>query len=424
MMMKRKICILLFLLMASSLAFSQQEFSPGSLYSAFGIGELRYYASSRTDQMGIQGISLLGNYVNNLNPAANSYLDYTFVTLGLKSILLKTYNNNSSAEFSDANVTGFNLGIPIWRPYGMTLMFGFNPYSVIQYKITGKTTNNGATYSQTYAGNGGLSRVNFGFSGRPLPALNLGAEANYTFGNIKGISYFDFNNPEIFNSYIKTENELSGWFFKGGAVLDLGEVFKKSPEMYKLTLGFLFQSKFGLKSETDKIYGVIRNINITYDTVHYINKDIEVPETYGFGITKQFGRQVIISTDVLYQRFSSFEPSNLLPADYQDNLRYGIGFEILPSPKTDKKFYEKLTYRAGFSYTTSYFKIQGEKVNEYSGNAGIGIPINNENAVDIGITVGMRGKTEGVLVKDKYIKFNLGLNFGEFWFLRPRDEDK
>jgi hypothetical protein len=423
-MIKRRTGILIFLLLISGFSFAQQEFSPGSLYSAFGIGDLRYFSSSRTDQMGIQGISLLGNYVNNLNPAANSYLDYTFVTLGLKAVLLNTYNNTSDAKFSDANVTGFNLGVPIWRNYGMVLLFGFNPYSAVQYKITGKTTNNGATYNQTYAGNGGLSRVNFGYTGRPLPALNLGVEANYAFGNIKNLSYFDFNDPAIFNSYIKSENELSGWFFKGGAVVDLGEMFKSSNIMYKFTLGFMYQSKLNLKSETDKIYGILNNLNITYDTTHVINNDIVIPEAFGLGITKQFGRQVLVSTDVLYQKFENFVPSNLLPANYQDNLRYGIGFEILPSPKTDRKFYEKLSYRAGFSYTTSYYKVQGETINDYAANFGVGIPINNENAIDIGFTFGTRGKTEGILVKDNYLKFNLGLNFGEFWFLRPRDEDR
>jgi hypothetical protein len=411
--------IIVSFLVISNGIYAQDEFHTGSLYSAFGVGDLRY--SARTDMMGIQGIGLTGNYVNSLNPASNTYLRTTYVNLGMRGVLLETSNSLESAKFSDFNVTGFNLGVPVWGDKGMVILFGINPYSAIQYKIVGTVNQGGTTFTETFGGQGGLTRLNLGFAGRPLRFLSLGAEYNYAFGNVKNITYFNFNSQFTSNTYIKTENDLKGSYFKAGAVIDFGSLFTRNKLFENLNLGFYYQTKFNLSSKVDEIH--LTSL-LFLDTSRTIYPDISVPESYGVGISKQIGKQLIVSTDIMFLKYSKFVASSLLPANYQDNFRYGIGFEVLPKIGSDNNFFERLTYRMGFSYDNSPFKLKDEYVNNYSISGGIGIPINNENAIDIGVTVGTRGKTNTGFVKDNYIRLNLGLNFGEFWFIRPRDEDR
>ena len=254
MMKKTKIIIAVILVFtAINLLKAQEEFSMGSLYSAYGVGLMRYSASHRTDAMGIQGIGLLGNYINNLNPASNTYLRNTLVTLGVSGLLLKTSNDSKSVSMSDANVTGFNLGVPVWNNYGMVLLFGFNPMSTVQYKISGIVNQAGTTFTETFAGLGGLSRINFGAAGKPFRFLSLGAEFDYTFGNIKELSFFNFNTSTTLNTYIRTENDLKGSYFKGGAVLELGNIFPKSVIFDNLNIGFYYQTSYKLTSYVDKI---------------------------------------------------------------------------------------------------------------------------------------------------------------------------
>ncbi|MCX6161811.1 MAG: hypothetical protein NTV87_10840 [Ignavibacteriae bacterium] len=401
-------------------AFAQEEFSAGSLYSAFGVGDLRYSASLRSDGMGIQGISLLGNYVNNFNNAANSDLENTTLSLGFRFVQLNTKNSISSSNFINANVTGVNLGIPVWRDYGMVINLGFNPYSVVNYRISSSVTNGGTTYKEMFGGKGGLSRLNFGASGRPLRWLYLGAEYNFTFGNIRDITYFDFNNQSIQNTYIKTENNLTGNYFKGGFIANLGELFPRSQALMNFNIGFVYQMPVRLSSSVARIYGT----SIGFDTVNVPGVTTEVPMALGFGITKQFGKQFIVSTDLLYQKWGSFVPGLLLPGTYTDNVHYGIGAEILPAIKLDKTFWESISYRFGFTYDNSLFSIDAGQINSYAVNFGFGIPINKENSVDLAFQLGTRGKTDGNLMKDQYVKMSIGLNFGELWFIRSREEDK
>jgi hypothetical protein len=418
---KKIFWIIVSLFVISNFSYAQDEFAVGSLYSAFGIGDIRYSASLRTDMMGIQGIGLFGNYMNTLNPASNTYLRTTFISLGMRGILLNTSNDRQSAKYSDFNVTGFNLGVPVWNDHGMVLLFGFNPYSTMQYKITGIVNQNGATFTETFAGLGGISRLNVGVAGRPLRFLSLGAEYNYAFGNIKNLTYFDFKSANITNTYIKSENDLRGSYLKGGAVLELGNMFPRSRFFDNLNIGFFYQTKFNLSSNIDEIH--LTSIG-SLDTTKSVYSDVTVPESYGFGISKQIGRQLIVSSDIMFQKYSKFKNSALLPANYQDNFRFGAGFEVLPKIGSDRTVWEALTYRMGFSYDNSTFKLNDEYINNYAVSMGVGIPLNTDNAIDLGITLGTRGKTNNGFVKDNYVRLNLGLNFGEFWFMRPKDEDR
>ena len=56
MKMKKLAAIFIFLICSLNLVYGQDEFRMGSLYSAYGVGAMRYSASHRTDAMVIPGI--------------------------------------------------------------------------------------------------------------------------------------------------------------------------------------------------------------------------------------------------------------------------------------------------------------------------------------------------------------------------------
>jgi hypothetical protein len=252
-----------------------------------------------------------------------------------------------------------------------------------------------------------------------LGGIYLGAEYNYAFGSQTKLSYLDFNSQFYTNTYIRKENNLTGSFVKGGLIFDVAKL-SKSEKLGDFTIGFLYQSKLNLNSDQDAIYAS----SLVNDTVKKTSSDIQIPHALGFGITKKIGKQFILSGDVLYQEWSNFIPGNLAQSTYTNSIRYGFGAEILPTMKSDKSFWESITYRMGVFYDNSYYTINGEKVNRLGFGIGFGIPLGTQNSIDLGISYSMRGKTENGLIKEDYLKLTAGLNFGELWFIRPRDEDK
>ena len=418
MKMKNKLFIILFFIFCYKLSVAQQEEFPlGSPYTIFGIGDIQYTSSLKTDAMNIQGISLYGDYVNNLNPAANSKLSYTMISASFKYSFLKSSDNIKSSTSSYGNVYGMNVGIPFNHDNGWVLNLGFNPLSQINYNIQNDVTLNGVNVSQIYAGNGGISRVNMGMTYKLFHNISIGGEYDYAFGNIKRLSYLQFNDPIYQNSFTRTENNLSGSYFKGGLIFDIGKILNlKSIE--NLTLGAIYQSSLTLESSEDVIYGT----SLGQDSATLARDNLRIPQAFGFGITNQFGSRFIASGDFFYQQWSQFTEGSAVVNDMKNSYRVGLGFIILPPEKRDKSFLEGIEYRFGFEYDNSYFLINNEQINRFGIGLGFGIPINKYNSIDIGINYYLRGKTDNGFIKDNLIKITAGINIGELWFLKPKED--
>lgn len=424
-MKKRSIKIIFFLsfiifLGSFHISYSQdEEFSYGSPYTMFGLGDNVYYNNNRIESMGIYGVALNGGSINSLNPAANSRLTNTLASIGFKYKFFKSSDDINTLETKTGNANGFNLGIPIDKGLGWSLNIGFNPLYEVNYKVTNNVMQGEVPATVTYAGMGGLTRINGGMSFAGIKPVSIGFEYNYAFGNLKKLSTLDFNNENFVNGYRRSENNLQGSFFKAGLMIDLKQLFDKLP-MEFLNLGFVFQSKLNLSSKSDFIYGS----SIGFDTTNIENPDMEVPLAFGAGISGKFGRQVILSADIWMQQWSEFKSGGVGQASLQNSLRAGLGFEVSPPPSSDRTFFENKYYRGGVFYEKSQYNINGNSVNGFGVSLGIGIPFTRYNTIDIGASYLTRGKTSDGLVKDNQLKISAGVTIGELWFLRPKDEDK
>ena len=78
-------------------------------------------------------------------------------------------------------------------------------------------------------------------------------------------------------------------------------------------------------------------------------------------------------------------------------------------------------YRLGGYAERGLYAPGGEDVTTYALTGGLSFPNRiTGSRIDLGLEVGTRGSTEGVLVRDTFVKGSLVLNFGERWFVRRR----
>jgi len=196
-----------------------------------------------------------------------------------------------------------------------------------------------------------------------------------------------------------------------------GKIFKIN-EIDNLTLGAVYQSPLKLNSTLDAIY----KSSTGTDTVTTENGNIEIPQAFGVGLTNKFGERLIASCDFFYQQWSNYTEGGLYSGNLQNSYRLGLGFSILPSNKKEHGFLESIEYRFGFFFDNSYFKINNEQINRYGIGLGFGIPLNRSNSIDIGFNYYMRGKTETGFIKENLFKITAGINFGELWFIKSREE--
>jgi len=419
-MMRSKFSIIFFILLIiiTGRSIAQEENSGGSPYSIFGIGDLSYYTSTRTYSLGITGVSLFGNYVNNLNPATITKLNATTISTSFNYGFLKSTNGTLENKVSNGNVLGVNIGIPLDQGKGWVMSLGFNPASLVDYKIRFDGSVGGQNYVQTYSGKGGLSRINAGMSYNILKMISIGLEYNYAFGEIKNRNFINFNNSAYTNTQINREIDFQRSFIKGGIVFEPGIIFK-SLALRNLAIGFVYQSGFNLTATQD---GIFTSASGT-DTVRVNTGTIDIPDMYGVGISNIFGKKYLLSADLVMQDWSKYREFGNARLDFQSSFRAGLGLEIIPDPK-NKSFWGSTTYRIGGFYDKGFFKISNEDIMSYGVRAGVNLPISKYNSLDFGVNYSIRGKTGVGLIKDEFLNLTVGVNFGELWFLRPKEEDQ
>lgn len=393
----------------------------GSTYSIFGIGDLNYSASTRTDGMGIMGFGLLGNYTNLMNPAAWTEIPYTKFSTEFNFQRTNSTDGSNTSNRTYGDFESFNLSIPVNTKHGLVLDLGMANYSKVNYDIKSRGTALDENYTLYYSGVGGLTRINLGFSYIIFKYISAGAQFNYAFGDIQKTSQIIFDNTPIeglFNTHNVNTNSISGLYFSSGLIFHgFGDLFK-SKNLNNLNLGIYFSSPAKLSSSISAVYD--RSTNS--DSVYFSSGNINIPWSLGFGLSNTFLNSLVVAADVLFQNWNQYKYYDSHPDELKNSIRSGIGAEYTPSTKLEDPWYKKMSYRIGGSYTQGYLRINGQSINEIGVNAGFTLPLSRFNNADILLSYATRGTTSSGLVQDKIFKLGVSVNIGELWFLKHKGD--
>jgi hypothetical protein len=390
----------------------------GSVYSVFGIGDINYSESGRSDAMGILGIGLMGNYTNSLNPATwTGSVNTRFSTI-FNLANIRSTDGSDNAKRTYANFEGFNFTVPINRNYGWVFNLGLHTYSVVSYDVSERGTSIDENYTRIFSGSGGLSRISLGFSYLLFKDFSFGIQFNYAFGNISKEDRIIWDNSALFNTDNTTANSLSGYYFNTGLVFHGFDKLFKSKSLNNLNVAALFTTPMRMSSNVtgrfDRVTGA--------DSVGVTDGQLSLPLAFGFGISNEFKNNLVIAADVYYQNWDKYKYYNVHESEFQNSLRVGGGFEFTPSRRFEDPFLSKASYRLGANYNTGYLKLDGKSISSFGLNAGISLPMSKFNSFDITFGYSRRGTTVNGLVLDNYYKLGLAVDIGELWFIRGPGE--
>ena len=148
------------------------------------------------------------------------------------------------------------------------------------------------------------------------------------------------------------------------------------------------------------------------------------------GIAYRSGSNWLLAADAVYEPWAAFE-STLAVGGFdsaagvdqlRDRLRVGGGFEIVPAGRNrNAPLLSRSSYRIGAYRENGLYAPTGSAVSTTAITGGISMPNRISGArVDFGFEVGTRGSTDGLLVKDVFLRGTATFNFGERWFVRRR----
>ena len=164
----------------------------------------------------------------------------------------------------------------------------------------------------------------------------------------------------------------------------------------------------------------------TADTLSYsIGKAYKLPTMIGVGLMWNRNNQWKVGFDYTLQKWGSlsyptFDGKTYSLADgiYKDRSKFNLGAQYCYGERS-RSFFKRVMYRAGVSYTTPYYKVNGvDGPKEISVSAGFGIPITNgyNNRSQLNISGQWVKSSAQDLIKENYFRINIGFTFNEDWF--------
>ncbi len=426
------------LLAAVAMPVSAQTNGSNSPYSRYGFGLLSDGGNAFNKGMSGTAYGMRnGTELNTKNPASYAAIDSLSFLFDF-GVSLQNGNINQNGTKTNAKNTSVDYvtaGFRVAPRLGMSV--GLVPFSTIGYNTyttgTVPNTNPEVTRTTTFSGDGGLHEVYAGAGWAPFKALSIGANVGYLWGEISHTARMSYS-----ESSINTNRQ----------------VYSADIRNYKVDFGLQYVQPIGKKNTLTLgvVYGLGHKINCrsnyynqtlvssvvsTADSL-YARNAYELPHTFGVGLTWSHGNSLRVGLDYTYQKWAGvrFPEVNVdrygtstytTTTDLFSNMhKMAVGLEYIPNPE-GIRWSQHVRYRAGFSYSTPYAKIDGtDGPRDYTASVGVALPImnmhNNRSLLNISAQFEHLAPKAAGMITENYLRLSIGLSFNEKWFMKWKAE--
>ena len=356
-------------------------------------------------------------FVEILNPASWAALSLTRIEFSLVLNGVQLNDNSNTALYTDADFKGFTFAFPISKRLGIGFASGLLPYSrisynVVQFNEAEETV--GSDYTETYEGDGGLSRLFMGASVTIPFDWILGATLEYYFGKRTYSSTIEFDDASFLPAEYELDYRSTGFGTTVGLISQNFASLFNSESISNLRIGV----SVNLISDLDTDTSLTINPTNVADTVFSGKTQMNIPMRITAGLTLQLSNAYSFNLDYIYQPWSEFTVAAVTSSFLRDVHKIGFGFEYKPVLGIGKSSWELIMWRAGVSYEQSQYIINGIGINQLSVFAGLTFPLGFGDSFDLGLEFSQRGKLEENLIQENFFRINVGFSFGELWFQR------
>jgi hypothetical protein len=406
--------IIFFLIVYSTILFSQSS----STYTRYGIGDVNYTYSARSLGLAQTGVANLNqDFVEILNPASWTTLELTRIEFSLVLNGVQLSDNSNSALYTDGEFKGFTFAFPISKKLGIGFASGLLPYSRISYNVVESNTADEthiSDYTETYEGDGGLSRLFMGASVKIPFEWIFGATLEYYFGKRTYSSTINFDDQSFLPAEYELDYRSTGFGTTVGLISQNFASLFNSESISNLRIGV----SVNLLSDLDTDTSLTINPTTFADTVFSGKTQMNVPMRITAGLTFQLSNAYSFNLDYIYQPWSEYSIGGITSSFLRDVNKIGFGFEYKPVSGIGRTSWELIMWRTGVSYEQTQYIINGTGINQISVFAGLTFPLGFGDSLDLGLEFSQRGTLDSNLIEENFFRINIGLSFGELWFQR------
>jgi len=425
--MIRKIIVVFVTLFISVAGFAQLNNT--SAYSFFGIGDKNTAYTTEQASMGGVGVNFGEMHRLNLsNPASNASLNFTNYTLALVSKNIGYEQNGITQRGSATYISYLAMGFNIGTRAGLS--FGLLPNTTVGYDLVSREYDDdrNTTEATSYRGEGGTNKVFLGFGYSPVKGLNLGVQGNYVFGKIENSIVSQIIGASFATRY-ETISNVQGFSLNAGI-----QYKTKISDNVNVYVGGNFNLESEVKSnEKEYLYSAgLISVDSAKDTIlsnsgmGYLRNPLKSTVGLGFGRDNKW----YLGVDYSFQEAINLRGSvyNNPTVMYQDYERIAIGGFYTPKYNSILKYWNRVTYRAGFHVEQSGLMIDSEKdggdfnaIDNYGISFGIGLPVGKQlSNLNFGFEYGKRGDSKSNLVQENFFNFRMSISLNDKWFKKQQ----
>ena len=440
MKLAHKTVLFVFFMTICVLSFAQDgTYGAYSPYSIYGVGDISKEGTAYNKSMGGVGIATRNRrFINYLNPAAVTARDSLafMADFGISEKNTIYRQGDIKSAKNTFNIYDFILSFPIWR--SSAFMVGITPFSDVGYDFSRVETDKniiGNTGNITYSsyGKGSVYQAFIGAGATFWKRLSVGAEMIYYFGNIDKVTNMDYTNSSyrsVNSGHDLTVRGVTGKFglqyeqrLGGNVSMIVGATYRMKTNVKGYSTSYRFANQSSV-SDT-----------LSYKVDTLAQNNIGFGDELGVGLSIKGGEQWSVELNYLRSDWtkSGFESvggfssvssrPNTQNAVFSSTVSqsFRVGFELVPNRNDIRYYLKRCSYRAGFYYDKSYYKLNGENVNNMGITIGVTLPVFRwYNGISIGVDFGQRASTRNNMIREQYVMFNLGFNIHDIWFQKTQ----
>lgn len=382
-------------LFAQGTIFGLEKYNLGIIrpnYSSAGLG--RSFEVADTDSL----------HLNYMNFATWTNISYTTYEVDALYTASKSKDSNSNSYFRDyGSFQGGFLALPI-IPQKFVIGIGLQPF--IQMEHTVKDTIGDVSNDYTVI-KGGLSRLTFNVSYKPITSFGFGIGYEYNFGRIEELyrmqmieygDQFDMNFEYRFGGH----GIVTSAFFKPSELYSIGVFYRLPVKM-----------NYNIYSETGN----------SYIDDEILKKEMTLPTQLNIGAIVNLSRKLRLGADVIYQNWKKgYKIEDNTISNQSDYMRLGFGFELKESEKRFTSFFNTLNYRMGVFFGNQKVNNMDNSVREYGLSMGVSLPLRRFiSRVDFSGLLGRRGNLSNNYYEENFLQFGISISTNEMWFFNIED---
>lgn len=416
--------LLLFTIFIGSFSFAQNSNKENSIYSRYGIGELRNSLNTPIKAMGGISTAYADEYaVNSDNPASYATLRFTTYELGGEASMRTVLTDTKKYGTGMGALSYLTVGIPLGKYAGMA--FGVKPNSRVYYQ-TQDSVNQLPGFGpalRTYSGDGSVNYAYAGFAGK-YAGISFGFNLGYMFGTIRNSNLLSSQYDTLYvqNADFSHYTKVGGVYYSLGAMYDA-----KLKEKLFLRTGATVTLKQRLTIHEDDYklsWRTLDDGSSIYDTVVNITNqrgNMTLPMNYSFGAHIMDNEKWMAGFDVRGAKWSDYNVNGLKDSVADQTYRVAIGGSYTPNARSLYKYLNRITYRLGFYYGTDYIKLRSTTMNYYGFSLGASLPFKRTyDRIHLTYEMGRRGTLNNGLIQENFYKFSFGISLNDKWFVKRK----